>query len=200
MWLRSRKEAALGCDVSYRLHTVHPFAGYKARAMRSPARAEGGRSLLQGKGTVAYCWRRFECKETSSRLETSGDCVVKQCPVWRWLSSGLCHRLHWCECTSVSKVCAASIIRAMSLHSATNQKTAIFVLTAMRTANPCVWFVGERWFTGTVRKVRHCVRNQNQLFLCCYLGTWSQCQTVTYVRNLTLWQSVSVQTVLIDGK
>jgi hypothetical protein len=36
-------------------------------------------------------------------------------------------------CTDISEVLAASIIRVMSLHGATTQKTAIFMLATVRT-------------------------------------------------------------------
>jgi hypothetical protein len=41
------------------------------------------------------------------------DFTFSQPSVRRWLCSGLQRRLDWCEFTNVSKVCTASITRAM---------------------------------------------------------------------------------------
>jgi hypothetical protein len=75
---------------------------------------------------------------------------VKKFKVFIWLTL-----VHWYKLTNVSEVLTASIIRAMSkvllingeyrplkqliytsLHGATTQNTAIFILTAMTTSNP----------------------------------------------------------------
>jgi hypothetical protein len=60
---------------------------------------------------------------------------------WRWLYSGLYRRVDWYKFTEVSEVCT-------SLHGATTQTTAIFLVTAVRTSshNPvmhtqCVYLV-----------------------------------------------------------
>jgi hypothetical protein len=57
--------------------------------------------------------------------------------IGRRLSAGLQRLVDWCEFENVSEVCTASIFRAFiaSLQEAATQKTAIFVLIALRTSS-----------------------------------------------------------------